>query len=138
MFNGAHVVTLPKFDPKLFVSSLSKNKISIFHTVPALLQFITQSPAITPEHLSNTRGVTCGAAPVHTALAEGLKKKANKELIFQEVYGMTESGCTHVTPVNDGVLGSCGRLLSNASARIISLETGEDLPAGEEGELLLK
>ena len=51
---------------------------------------------------------------------------------------MTESGCTHVTPVNDGVLGSCGRLLSHASARIVSLETGEDLPPGEEGELLLK
>ena len=28
MFNGAHVVTLPKFDPKLFVSSLSKNKVN--------------------------------------------------------------------------------------------------------------
>ena len=43
-----------------------------------------------------------------------------------------------MTAVNDEVLGSCGILVPNTQAKIVDVETGEELPAGQRGELCIK
>ena len=54
-------------------------------------------------------------------------------------YGMTElSPVSHVTPVQANRPGSSGLAVPNTLCRIVDIETGQDLPAGQEGELWIK
>ncbi|XP_066949077.1 uncharacterized protein [Macrobrachium rosenbergii] len=135
---GAKIVTLPKFDPKTFVSVLKKEKMTVLHTVPPLLQFIAFSPEVTPQDLSQVRILMCGAAPVPVMAAAALKKKAGSNLQFQEAFAMTETLCTHMTPEGGEKIGYCGRLVPYAKAKIVDLNTGASLPPGSEGELCIK
>ena len=52
---------------------------------------------------------------------------------------MTEtSPIVHITPLNDEKNGSCGALVPNAEAKVVDLNTGEDLGVNQRGELLVK
>ena len=42
---------------------------------------------------------------------------------------------TTLTPVDNSQLGSCGRLISRTKAKVVDLETGENLGPNQQGEL---
>lgn len=135
---GAKIVTLPKFDPKNYVSVLKKTKMTVLHTVPPLMHFLTASPSVIPEDLSHVHTVMCGAAPVTVDAAMAIKEKAGHPLFFQEGFGMTEVMCSHLTPIGGEKIGSCGKLMPNASAKLVDLSTGASVPLGVKGELCVK
>ena len=56
---------------------------------------------------------------------------------FREGFGMTEGGpaITFTRGNLKDTMGSSGQLLPNMRMKVVSLETGEPLAAGEEGEL---
>jgi acyl-CoA synthetase (AMP-forming)/AMP-acid ligase II len=61
------------------------------------------------------------------------------ECISLQGYGMTElSPVSHVTPATAAVAGASGQALPNTSCRIVDIDTGADLPAGQDGELWIK
>ena len=43
-----------------------------------------------------------------------------------------------MTPLTNEVLGSCGILLPQTEAKILDITTGESLPTGESGELVVR
>ncbi|XP_071538541.1 probable 4-coumarate--CoA ligase 3 [Panulirus ornatus] len=135
--NGAKIVTLPKFDPKSYVNVMKNHKISSLHLVPPLLKFTAMSPMVTPADLGRVHSVLCGAAPVPTTAATLLREKALNPIHFQEGYGLTETLCSHMTPLNDDKLGYSGKLIPNVRAKVLDLESGATLPAGVPGELYL-
>ncbi|KAK8743688.1 hypothetical protein OTU49_001211, partial [Cherax quadricarinatus] len=137
---GAKSVTLPNFDPKLFVDVLEKHKISYLHSVPPVVSFLAHHPLVKPEHLSHTHTVSSGAAPAGSTLINNFIKKFGSEIIFQEGYGMTEtSPVTHLTPKDNHVVGSIGVVIPNTMAKIIDISTGEAIGPNEgEGELCIK
>ena len=54
-------------------------------------------------------------------------------------WGMTElSPAATLTPDFDLIDGSCGLLLPNTEAKVVSLDTGESLGPNERGELAIK
>lgn len=53
-------------------------------------------------------------------------------------YGMTEVLVTHSTPRSEPKLGYCGKLMPHVQAQVICTETGNSLPPGQKGELLIK
>jgi long-chain acyl-CoA synthetase len=56
-----------------------------------------------------------------------------------EGYGLTEtSPLTHANPIGAAKPGSIGIPLSDTDARIVDLETGQDVAAGARGELLIQ
>ncbi|XP_042211270.1 probable 4-coumarate--CoA ligase 3 isoform X2 [Homarus americanus] len=135
---GTKIITLPKFDPQSYVTLLKKHKVSSLHVVPSLLQFIAMSPAVSPADLASVKSIMCGSAPVLPNIATMLKEKASNPLFFQEVYGMTEISCSHMTICGEEKLGSCGKLLPNTRAKIVDLDTGATLPSGAKGELYVQ
>ncbi|XP_042241018.1 4-coumarate--CoA ligase 5-like [Homarus americanus] len=135
---GAKIVTLPAFTPHDFVRVVKDHKVRILHLVPPILNFMVMSPTVTPTDLVNVEVAMCAGAPVPVTAAEALKKKAPKPILFQEGFGMTEALATHMTPVNEEKIGSCGKCLPNAMAKVADLSTGKALPAGERGELRIK
>ena len=65
-----------------------------------------------------------------------MEKVAPGVIEFREGFGMTEtSPLTHIQPEEGAVLGGCGCPVSNTVAKIIDVETGALLEAGEPGEL---
>ncbi|XP_045602015.1 uncharacterized protein [Procambarus clarkii] len=140
LITGSKTVTLPNFDPKLFIDVLEKFKITYLQTVPPIVSFLTHNPLVKRDHLDPVHTLTCGAAPAGPALINDFFKKFGNRICFQEGYGMTEtSPVTHATPKINGVLGSAGVVIPNTMAKIIDLNTGKILgPEMGEGELCIK
>jgi long-chain acyl-CoA synthetase len=79
-----------------------------------------------------------GAAPLPIEVQEAFEKLSRGRLV--EGYGLTEaSPVTHANPLY-GVrkVGSIGVPLPNTDAKIVDLVTGEPLPPGQVGELVVK
>jgi long-chain acyl-CoA synthetase len=59
--------------------------------------------------------------------------------VLVEGYGLTEtSPLTHANPIYKAKPGSIGMPIADTDAKIVDLETGVDLPAGEAGELVIR
>ena len=106
---GLKLITLPKFEPEMYLKSLSKYKvfqsyklsshtfivkyisISFFtqptwlNLVPPIVSFLTTSPMCKPSHLASIKAVFGGAAPFGPALLEKFMEKAKpNEIKFRE------------------------------------------------------
>lgn len=134
---GTKIVTLPKFEPEMYLKSLVTYKPTVLNLVPPLVGFLATQPVVKATHLSSVKVVTGGAAPFGPALIEKFMEKVAPNVIeFREGFGMTESSpLTHIQPEEGAVLGGCGCPVSNTIAKVIDTETGALLGPGEAGEL---
>lgn len=137
---ASKLITLPNFQKNTFIKAIRDYKPTLMPTVPPILKFLVESREVTSEDLQYCHTVGCGAAPVSKATVERFqeKTKGNKEIFFQEGYGMTEILITHATPRTDPKIGFCGKLLPHTTARVVNTETGQAVPPGTKGELLVK
>lgn len=138
LYVGAKMVTVPTFEPNLYVGTIKRYKTTILHTVPPIVSFLIHSDMVTPELLKSVHTLVCGAAPLGPALVKEFNEKFGDGMNFQEGYGMTEaSPVTHMTPVEAYKPGSTGVVIPNTMAKIVDLSTGETLGPGVEGELCI-
>jgi len=138
MVAGGTAITLPQFEPKSFLAALERWRPTVLQLPPPLISFLADHPSVTAEHLENLRYVMVGAAPVGKALEQRWQAKA-PGVPLREGYGMTESTpMTIMTRAGRELPGSTGQLIPSTQARIVSTETGEDVPLGEAGELLVR
>ncbi len=161
LFGGCKMVMLPKFEPKVFVSTLEKYKVIVdlwcfflfsfsiyfflpsqptfLHLAPPLVSFLANNDSVTADHLSSLEHIVAAAAPSGPSLIAAFKAKAPKGVVYREGWGMTEtSPLVMITPLDDELNGSCGVLAPNAEAKVIDLNTGESLGPNERGELCVK
>jgi len=133
---GCKLVTMPKFDPALFLKILKVHGVTVAHVAPPLVNFLAKHPVIDSVlPLPKLRELFSGAAPLGPELIEAVIKRLDLEEVRQG-YGMTEmSPASHVTPYGDKSFGAIGKLLPGMQAKIVSTETGETLGPGERGEL---
>ncbi|CAB4061079.1 RP-SAe [Lepeophtheirus salmonis] len=109
---GVKLITLPKFEPEMFINSLVQYKPTHMLVVPPLVSFMTSSPLIKPSLLSSIKMLNGGASTFGPTLIEKFMNKCDSDLRFQEGYGMTEcSPVTHVQPKDGIIYGSCGKVL---------------------------
>lgn len=136
---GCKLVTMPKFDPGLFLKILKGHGVTVAHVAPPLVNFLAKHPVIdTVLPLPKLKELFSGAAPLGPELIEAVCKRLNIKEVRQG-YGMTEmSPASHVVPYNDTHLGSIGKLIAGMQAKIVSTETGEIVGPGERGELCCK
>ena len=88
--------------------------------------------------LNSIKACVSGAAPLPIEVQEEFEKLTHGRLV--EGYGLTEaSPVTHANPLY-GVRkpGSIGVPIPNTEAKIVDLVTGEPLPAGEIGEMVVR
>lgn len=140
--NGVEVVLVPKFDFKESTDIIFEKKINFIFAVPAFFEAFSRSEKIEESDLSFIKMlVTAGdRAPekmlrrVRTQLKNGGSKA-----VFAEAYGQTEClvGCC-INPFFDMREGSIGIPCSDVELKIISLETNEELPDGQCGEICIK
>jgi long-chain acyl-CoA synthetase len=145
---GTHVV-VPRFDPRTFLHTLARERVTVTIIVPAmvnqLLQQMEADPALTDLDLTSLRLLTYGASPMPEALLRRTLQ-ALPDVQFMQGYGMTECaplistlGPEYHRP-QDGqasYLTSAGRPVCTAEVAILD-EGGSELPAGEVGEVCVR
>ena len=134
---GGAVVTLPRFDLQLFLQVCQDHKSRRMWIVPPVALALAKHPLVDEFDLSNLEQVFSGAAPLGAELSNAVGERLN--CVSLQGYGMTElSPVSHVTPVTAARPGASGLAVPNTECRIVDIETGEDKPNGEEGELWIR
>ncbi|CAO3652439.1 unnamed protein product [Mucor hiemalis] len=137
LFMGIPVHVMPKFDLVQFCETVQKEKITFTCLVPPIILLLAKHPLIDKYDLSSLRLVICGAAPLGGDLAKQVNARLPK-MIVKQGYGLTETSPLAIIEPTDNVIhGSIGILVANMSAKIVN-EDGEEVAAGERGELWMK
>jgi long-chain acyl-CoA synthetase len=99
---------------------------------------INQAPNVRAFGLESIKACVSGAAPLPVEVQEAFEKLTRGRLV--EGYGLTEaSPVTHANPLFGlRKVGSIGVPIPNTDAKIVDLVTGEELPVGQVGELVIK
>jgi long-chain acyl-CoA synthetase len=135
---GATIVLLSVFELEQVLQHIKWYKPTIFPGVPSIYMAINNAPNVRSYGLSSIKACLSGAAPLPIEVEEAFEKLTQGRLV--EGYGLTEaSPVTHANPFKGlRKAGSIGVPIPNTDAKIVDLMTGEDLPVGQIGELLVK
>ena len=137
---GSKVVSLPRFEPQLFLNAISKYRTDIVNIVPPLLLFLAKHPMVDDYDLSCIRQITLGGAPLGRELVEGAQARLKCDVIRQG-YGLTEtSACSHMVPasLSKEKPESVGVPIKSVDVKVVDPETNATLSAGEKGEIWIR
>lgn len=132
------LVLLPTTRTDRVLEAIKTYHPTIFPGVPALYLAIANYPRVRTYGVGSIRLCVSGSAPLPVEVQEAFEKLTRGRLV--EGYGLTEaSPVTHSNPLKgERRVGSIGIPLPGTGARIVDLKTGETLPPGEVGELLVR
>lgn len=134
------LILLPKFEVDEVLKTIELMKPTIFPGAPTMYIGIIQAARKQKKaiDLSSIEVCISGSATLPLEVQEQFEQLTGGRLI--EGYGLTESSpVTHANPIwGKRKIGTIGLPLPDTEAAIISLETGERLPVGELGELIVK
>ncbi len=134
---GATVVTMSRFDLVKFLSLIQEHRVTRVNVVPPIVVALGKHPLVDDYDLSSLLSVFSGAAPLGDDLAREVKQRLDCDVL--QGYGLTEtSPVTHCSPSRPKVLSSIGAPISNTETRIVDVDSGAVLGAGETGELHIR
>ena len=138
---GGRCVLVPRFTAKSYSKLITKYKCNFMAGVPTLYEALLRLPNMKKADLSHLKGVFSGG----DSLSVELKKKFDRfleehhaSIRIREGYGTTEcvtASC--LTPVKTSKEGSIGIPFPDTYYKIVKPDTEEELPYGEEGEIVL-
>lgn len=139
LHTGGNNTIMDQFDPQVMLDLLCDREVGISHLigVPTNYLFISQLPGFAEADFSHIQSMTVGGAAPPTLL---LKTYAAKGAVLEHGWGMTETtSIGTITPRHMALekIGSCGLAAQHVECKIVD-EEGNDLPAGEVGELLIR
>ena len=141
MLRGAHVHLLEEFDATHVLDTLTNEKITHSLFVPAMIQMLLQEPRVRERDYSQLQYLYYGASPI----SESVLLEAGEVFgcDFMQLYGATENYgiITKLAPEDHApgrnLLRSCGKPVAGSTVKIVD-ESGDTLPNGEVGEILLQ
>jgi fatty-acyl-CoA synthase len=139
-------VIIDHFDPKLFLETIQKEKVTMTFLVPTMIYVLLDYPDLKKYDTSSLRNVIYGASAI---APERLKQALNTfGPIFTQLFGQTEAPMMfsalareeHV--VNDPerereILSSAGRPTFHAEIKLLDDE-GNEVKRGESGEVVVR
>jgi fatty-acyl-CoA synthase len=136
IFSGGAMVIMPRWDRELAGQLISRYRVSHWTSIPTMIIDLLASPNLGSFDLSSLAYIGGGGAAMPQGVAETLLDKFG--LKFVEGYGMTESAAvTLFNPCDDPKLQCLGIPFLSVDARIMDIESGAELPDGEEGEIVV-
>jgi len=146
VFNGAMVTMFPafmlgatyvlhrQFDAAAFIATVERERVTHTMLVPSQIIAILNAPGFDPARLTSLEMVLSLGAPLHNEYKDRLNALLPGR--FYELYGLTE-GLVTILDRDDAQrkAGSVGVPPPFYDLRIVD-ESGQDLPAGEVGEIV--
>ena len=139
--HGGRCILVPRFTPKSYSKLITKYRVNFMAGVPTLFEALLRLPEFDKADLSSLKGVFSGGDSLSIELKKKLDKflyDHNAKIQVREGYGTTETvtACC-LTPDHRYKEGSIGLPLPDVYIKIVKPDTDEELPYGEEGEILL-
>ena len=139
IMEGNTMIIMPKFDVESTLKTIHKQRPTLFPGAPTMYIGLLNHPDVSKYDLSSIEACISGSAPLPLEVQEQFEKVTGGKLV--EGFGLSEtSPVTHANFIWDHprVKGSIGLPWPDTDSVILSLETGEELPPNEIGEIAIK
>jgi acyl-CoA synthetase (AMP-forming)/AMP-acid ligase II len=136
---GATIVTMPRFELREFLRVIQDHRITRAFVVPPIVLALAKHPLVDEFDLSSLELINSGAATLSPELEVACGERLGCRI--KQGYGLTEaSPATHFVPEQQAgqMPGEVGPLAPNTECRIVDVATGDEVPAGEPGELCVR
>jgi len=141
--NGATILVMRELVPANALRLIERYRVTHSLWVPTMIQMMTECDE--PADVSSIERIMYGAAPITDAtLIEGIRKFGN---VFIGSYGLTETcaAVVFLAPEDHDpggprsyLLRSVGKPARTAELRVVAPGTFDELPEGEDGEILIR
>ena len=125
LFTGASMVVMPGFEPRRYLETVERHRVTHLTGVPTLFARILQERDLLERlDLSSVTTIGVGSAPVQDALFEAIRAAFPNAFVFQS-YGLTEGGPVMIGIPTDGrpiPLGSCGVAWPEGECKLLDAE----------------
>lgn len=141
IYSASPCVLLTRFDPEAAIGAIEHYKVTKLYTVAPMNHAILQSPGIENRDLSSLQlnFATSFGMQVDETLANRWSEVTDGCLLYEASYGLSETHtCDTMMPIDGIKYGTCGIATYDTDIRIVGMETGEDMPIGEQGEIAVK
>lgn len=138
VYNAGTLILVPRFEINQVLKIIDRRKPTVFPGAPTMYIAVIHHPEVHKYDLSSINICISGAAPLPLEVQERFEEVTRGKLI--EGYGLTEaSPVTHANNIwEKRKNGSIGIPLPDTEARVVHPDTGEELPLGEIGELVVR
>lgn len=132
------MVLLPRFKAKDVVHTIHRYRPTLFPGIPTMYIALMREVGKHPDYMQSIEFCISGASPLPAQVQSDFEHITQGKLV--EGYGLSEaSPVTHCNPLTDECRnGSIGLPLPGVEAAILNRQTGELLPVGEVGEIVVK
>ncbi len=137
-YTGGRILLAKKFDVETSLQDIVNEKCTVILGVPTLFQMWLNTPAFTEMDFSHVHFFISGGASCPVELMQAWREQ--KGVVFRQGYGLTEVGpnCFSMTDEDsEPKSGSVGKPIFHSQMRLVNPESGQEVPVGEPGELLI-
>jgi fatty-acyl-CoA synthase len=141
VYHGSAMVLIESFDPLVALQSIAREKCTAINGVPTMFIAMLNHPDFDRYDLTSLRtGIMAGAPCPEETMNQVREKMHCPEIVI--AFGQTESSpVMTMTRRDDPVklrVSTVGRLLPDIEGKIVSPETGQDLPPNTQGEIVTR
>jgi len=135
---GATLIIMPRFVAKDVLKAIQQYRATILPGIPSIYSVLNAYKEIHSFDIASISYCISGAAPLPVSVLEAFERLTGG--IILEGYGLSEaSPITHCNPARGArKVGSIGLPVPDTDCKIVDIETGRDVPAGELGELCIR
>jgi fatty-acyl-CoA synthase len=137
LLKGGRVILRPSFDVDEAFDLMESERVTVMFGVPAMFNFLAQSPRWKDADLSGLRHLLCGGAPVPEPLIHTYQERG---LTFLQGYGMTETSPGALFLAAEESVrkaGTAGVPCFFSDVRLVDPD-GAEVPAGTPGEVIVQ
>jgi fatty-acyl-CoA synthase len=136
IYIGATLVMMPRWDRDLAGRLISAWKVTTWTNIPTMVIDLLGSPNFDHFDLSSLVHIGGGGAAMPQAVAQRLLEQFG--LRYVEGYGLTETAApSHSNPPDHPKQQCLGIPFMSTDARVIDPETLQEMPVGEQGEIVM-
>lgn len=137
LFSGNTIVLLADGDPVSILRTIETQKIEAMFAFPSVYAYLLEELKRNPWDISSLQFISTGGTKASAAL---IKRYLELGIPMTQGYGSTEAAFVSGWHPVMGLasIDSVGRPFKNVQVKIAHPSTGEELPAGEVGEVLIK
>ena len=136
VYGSGCMVIMPRWDRELAGRLISNHKVTHWTNIPTMVMDLMASPNFAGFDLSSLVYIGGGGAAMPQAVAQRLWEQYG--LRYVEGYGLTETAApTHANPPDAARQQCLGVPFFNTDARVVDPETLQELPTGQQGEIVV-
>ena len=136
IYGGATLVIMPRWDRELAGGLISRFRVTHWTNIPTMVIDLLASPNFASFDLSSLVYIGGGGAAMPQAVAQRLWEQYG--LRFAEGYGLTETAAPSHSNPPDATKQQClGVPFMSTDARVIDPLTLQEMPQGEQGEIII-